>query len=95
MLAFYERNNLSAILCTLAKGTATSEMLDCFGLEVTEKTVMMSVVTNDTWEKVKRGLEDNFQIDARALGSRFSFLFRASEGKRRSSFLRTDRYMIK
>ena len=69
MLAFYEQNGLSAILCTLAKGTATSEMLDCFGLEVTEKMVMVSVVTADTWNKVKHGLEDRFQIDVPGRGS--------------------------
>lgn len=87
MLAFYERNNLSAILCTLAKGTATSEMLDCFGLEVTEKTVMMSVVTNDTWEKVKRGLEDNFQIDVPGTGIAFLLPLSSVGGKKTLRFL--------
>ena len=87
MLAFYERNNLSAILCTLAKGTATSEMLDCFGLEVTEKTVMMSVVTNDTWEKVKRGLEDNFQIDVPGTGIAFPLPLSSVGGKKTLQFL--------
>ena len=87
MLAFYERNNLSAILCTLAKGTATSEMLDCFGLEVTEKTVMMSVVTNDTWEKVKRGLEDNFQIDVPGTGIAFLLPLSSVGGKKTLQFL--------
>lgn len=86
MLAFYERNNLSAILCTLAKGTATSEMLDCFGLEVTEKTVMMSVVTNDTWEKVKRGLEDNFQIDVPGTGIAFLLPLSSVGGKKALQF---------
>ena len=87
MLAFYERNNLSAILCTLAKGTATSEMLDCFGLEVTEKTDMMSVVTNDTWEKVKRGLEDNFQIDVPGTGIAFLLPLSSGGGKKTLQFL--------
>ena len=36
-LSCYEHNGLSAVLCTLAKGTATSEILDCLGLEMTEK----------------------------------------------------------
>ena len=34
-LSCYEHNGLSAVLCTLAKGTATSEILDCLGLEMT------------------------------------------------------------
>lgn len=87
MLAFYEQNSLSAILCTLAKGTATSEMLDCFGLEVTEKMVMMSVVTNDTWKKVKRGLEDNFQIDVPGTGIAFLMPLSSVGGKKVLQFL--------
>ena len=44
LLSCYEHNGLSAVLCTLAKGTATSEILDCLGLEMTEKAVMMAVI---------------------------------------------------
>ena len=86
MLAFYEQNGLSAILCTLAKGTATSEMLDCFGLEVTEKMVMMAVVTSDTWEKVKKGLEENFQIDVPGTGIAFLLPLSSVGGKKALQF---------
>ena len=48
LLSCYEHNGLSAVLCTLAKGTATSEILDCLGLEMTEKAVMMAVITEET-----------------------------------------------
>ena len=87
MLAFYEQNRLSAILCTLAKGTATSEMLDCFGLEVTEKMVMVSVVTVDTWKKVKHGLEDRFQIDVPGTGIAFLMPLSSVGGKKVLQFL--------
>ena len=87
MLAFYEQNGLSAILCTLAKGTATSEMLDCFGLEVTEKMVMVSVVTVDTWKKVKHGLEDRFQIDVPGTGIAFLMPLSSVGGKKVLQFL--------
>ena len=46
LLACYEKIGLSSILCTLAQGTATSETLDYFGLEVTEKMVTLTVVSN-------------------------------------------------
>ena len=82
MLAFYEQNGLSAILCTLAKGTATSEMLDCFGLEVTEKMVMVSVVTVDTWKKVKHRLEDRIQIDGPGTGIAFLMPLSSVGGKK-------------
>ena len=87
MLAFYERNNLSAIFCTLANGTATNEMLDCFGLEVTEKMVMVSVVTVDTWKKVKHGLEDRFQIDVPGTGIAFLMPLSSVGGKKVLQFL--------
>lgn len=87
MLAFYEQNGLSAILCTLAKGTATSEMLDCFGLEVTEKMVMVSVVTVDTWKKVKHGLEERFQIDVPGTGIAFLMPLSSVGGKKVLQFL--------
>lgn len=71
MQTFYDQNGLSGVLCTLARGTATSEMLDYFGLEATEKIVMMSVVTDNTWKQVKRGLEEQVQIDVPGRGIAF------------------------
>ncbi len=68
MRAFYESNGLHEILGTLAKGTATSETLDCFGLEVTEKLVMMSAVTDESWKRIKQGLEEKIQIDIPGTG---------------------------
>ena len=71
MQTFYDQNGLSGVLCTLARGTATSEMLNYFGLEATEKIVMMSVVTDNTWKQVKRGLEEQVQIDVPGRGIAF------------------------
>lgn len=87
LLEFYEENGLSAILCTLAKGTAASETLDYFGLEVTEKIVMMSVVTDTTWKKVKRTLEDDFQIDVPGTGIAFLVPLSSIGGKKVLQFM--------
>ena len=70
-LSCYEHNGLSAVLCTLAKGTATSEILDCLGLEMTEKAVMMTVITEETWKDVKRDMEDSLRIDVPGTGIAF------------------------
>ena len=70
-LSCYEHNGLSAVLCTLAKGTATSEILDCLGLEMTEKAVMMAVITEETWKDVKRDMEDSLRIDVPGTGIAF------------------------
>lgn len=87
MQAFYEQNELSAIFCTLGNGTATSEMLDYFGLEATEKIVMMSVVTDDTWKRVKRGLEDQVQIDVPGRGIAFLIPLSSIGGRKVLQFL--------
>ena len=71
LLSCYEEIGLSSTLCTLAQGTATSETLDYFGLEVTEKMVTLTVVADQTWKQVKRELEDRFQIDVPGTGIAF------------------------
>ena len=71
LLACYEEIGLSSTLCTLAQGTATSEILDCFGLEVTEKMVTLTVVSDDTWKQVKRELETGFRSTSPARALRF------------------------
>ena len=85
--AFYEQNGLSPIFCSLANGTATSEMLDYFGLEATEKIVMMSVVTDDTWKGVKRGLEEQVQIDVPGRGIALLIPLSSIGGKKVLQFL--------
>ena len=41
------------------------EMLDYFGLEESEKVVILSVVTEETWKKRKAGMIVKMQIDVR------------------------------
>src|SRR5699024_11698098 len=38
----YKRNGLEVTFMTLARGTASNEILDCFGLEATEKLIRFS-----------------------------------------------------
>ena len=87
ILMCYEQNGLPSVLCTLAQGTATSETLDYFGLEVTEKTVMLAVVTDNTWKTVKRELEDRFQIDVPGTGIAFLMPLSSIGGKKVMQFL--------
>ena len=87
LAACYEENGLPSILCMLAKGTATSETLDCFGLEVTEKMVTVAVVSDDTWRRVRRELEDRFQIDVPGTGIAFLVPLSSVGGKKVLQFL--------
>ena len=45
---FYKKNEHMVFFTTLGRGTANSEMLDYFGLEESEKVVILSVVTKET-----------------------------------------------
>ena len=44
-LSFYKTYGIEVALSTLGKGTAASEILNDFGLEATQKAVLLSVVT--------------------------------------------------
>ncbi len=95
MLACFDKNKLSTVLCSLAKGTATSETLDYFGLEVTEKMVMMSVVTDETWRNVKRDLENEIQIDVPGTGIAFLIPLSSIGGKKVFQFLVDGQRFVK
>ena len=82
----YEQNGLDSLLCTLGRGTATNETLDYFGLEATGKVVMIAVVADDTWKKVKRELEDQIQIDVPGTGIAFIMPLSGVGGKRTLRF---------
>ena len=71
----------------LAKGTANSEMIDFLGMEVTEKLVMMSVVTDDMWKTVKKDLEKEIQIDVPGTGIAFLMPLSSIGGKKVLQFL--------
>ena len=84
---FYEENGVSVNLITLGKGTARSEVLDYFGLEDTEKSVIFSVVTGETWKVIKRGLQKKMHIDVPGTGIAFVVPMSSIGGKRQLQFL--------
>ncbi len=56
-LSFYKTYGIEVVLSTLGKGTAASEILNDFGLEATQKAVLLSVVTGKVWSAVQKGLQ--------------------------------------
>lgn len=76
---FYEKNEHMVFFTTLGRGTANSEMLDYFGLEESEKVVILSVVTEETWKKLRRKICKD--ADRRA-GNRHC-IYRATQQHRR------------
>ena len=58
-------------LVMLGRGTTSSEMLDTFGLDGSEKIVSLSIVTGETWSRVKRKMERKLKIDIPGRGISF------------------------
>lgn len=92
---FYQEYGISVILDTLGRGTAASEMLDYFGLEATEKTLMFSVVTRDVWRTVKKGLQTRMNIDIPGTGIAFLIPLSSIGGKKQLRFLIGEQDFIK
>lgn len=68
---FYENAGLPVSVVTLGNGTASSEVLDYFGLDGSEKSVLFHVVTQEKWKDVKRQLRLEMNIDIPGIGIAF------------------------
>ena len=86
-LELYEGEGLELMLATVGRGTAASEMFDYFGLEASDKTVLLSVVTGDTWKRVKSGMRSKLRIDIPGTGISFIVPVSSIGGKRQLEFL--------
>lgn len=86
-LEFYQKKQIEVSFCALARGTASSEVLDCLGLESAEKVVMLSIVTGSVWKAVKKGLERELKIDVPGTGIVFTVPLSSIGGKRELLFL--------
>ncbi len=95
MLSFYKENGLSVILSTLGAGTANSDVLDYFGLEATEKAVMVAPVTRETWRLLKKGLQKKMNIDVPGTGIAFIIPFSSVGGKKALQFLTAYQDFVK
>ena len=63
--------DLPVMMLTLGTGTASSEMLDYFGMESREKIVIFTVVTQESWRHVKEQMEQKLNIDVPGTGISF------------------------
>lgn len=84
---FYEKYGISVNFITLGYGTAGYDILDYFGLERTEKSVIFSVVSNDSWISIKQGLQKEMSIDIPGTGIAFIVPMSSIGGKRLLRFL--------
>ena len=69
--SLFRTEHLPVMLLTLGNGTASSEMLDYFGMESREKIVIFTVGTWESWRHVKGQMEQKLNIDVPGTGISF------------------------
>ena len=94
-VSFYQEYNVTVGLSTLGRGTAASDVLDSFGLEATEKAVLFSVVTDESWKAVRAGLEKQMRIDIPGTGIAFVLPLSSIGGKKQLQFLTAGQTFVK
>lgn len=92
---FYSEKGLEVSFNTVGHGTAASEILDYFGLESNEKTVMLHVVTDDTWKGIKKALRTEMKIEIPGTGIAFTLPLSSIGGKKTLNFLSAGQTYIK
>lgn len=93
--SFFEENGQAVFFETPGRGTASSEVLDYFGLETTEKMVYLAIVTDNMWKKLKRGLIVRLQIDVPGTGIAFTVPLSSIGGKKALQYLIQDQEYVK
>lgn len=94
-IAFYEEMNLPISMITLGNGTASSEILDYFGLSGSEKSVLFHVVTDTTWKDVKRQLRLKMSIDIPGIGIVFLVPLSSIGGLKALNYLTAQQEFVK
>ena len=86
-LKLYEEQGLNVSLRTVGAGTAVQDVLATLGLERSEKAVLLSIVTADTWPRIQKALRHQMQIDVPGTGIAFIIPVSSIGGKRALLFL--------
>lgn len=85
-ISLYQDKTIATSFITLGHGTVSGEMAGYF-LDQSEKAVVFSVLTMETWKDVKRGLRQTIRIDAPGVGVAFIVPMSAIGGRRELAFL--------
>ena len=92
---FYKELGLDISYITVGNGTAASEILDYFGLEGAEKSVLFHIVTDDKWKEVKRQLQTKIRIDVPGIGIAFTVPLSSIGGKKALNYLTDGQNYVK
>lgn len=83
----YKENEQHVMFASLGQGTASSEVLDYFGLDGAEKIVLFSVHEEEEWFFIKKQLQKKLKIDAPGGGIAFIIPLSSIGGKKVLQFL--------
>lgn len=92
---FYKEKGLEVSAVTVGMGTAASEILDYFGLEGTEKSILFHIVTDDTWRAVKKDLQREMKIDIPGVGIAFLIPLSSIGGKKALNYMTCGQEFVK
>ena len=92
---FYEEMNLPVSVITLGIGTASSEILDYFGLDGSEKSVIFHIITDTRWKEVKRQLRLKMSIDIPGIGIAFTVPLSSIGGMKALNYLTAQQDYVK
>ena len=92
---FYKENGVEVSMITVGRGTAASEILDYFGLDGSEKSVMFQLVTDTKWKELKQGLRRKMQIDIPGTGIAFIVPLSSIGGKKALNYLTCGQDYVK
>ncbi len=83
----FESHKLPMVLAILARGTATSEVLDLYGLEATEKALLLTVANGDMTHQLMRAAKHKLFIDVPGNGIMLAIPLKSVGGGRTLAFI--------
>lgn len=83
----YKENEQHVMFASLGQGTASSDILDYFGLDGAEKIVLFSVHEEEEWFFIKKQLQQKLKIDAPGGGIAFIIPLSSIGGKKVLQFV--------
>ena len=83
----YRENGAQVGGISVGMGTAANEILDYFGLDGMEKSILFHVVTDASWRQIKAALRKKMQIDLPGMGIAFIIPISSVGGKKALNYL--------
>ena len=87
MAEIFEEHNLPMILAVLGRGTASSEVLDLYGLEAKEKAILLTVAGADMTKQIIRAAKRKMFIDVPGNGIMLAIPLKSVGGGKTLAFL--------